>query len=103
MWSKKAIYKRRSCDPQGHRDLVRPRFSRLGFWPGRNEKENAGEMKLSDYPKDWKKITEEIRIKRAKNRCECRGHCALHVGRRCKERHTKKALYARGKVVLTTA
>lgn len=63
--------------------------------------------KTRAYPKDWKEISEWVRFKRAKGRCECRGECGLHKDhpgpRRCEERNGKKAKWARGKVVLTTA
>ncbi len=55
------------------------------------------------YPDDWSEISDRIRFARAGGRCECIGECGLHRGRRCTELHGKPAIYARGKVVLTTA
>lgn len=57
------------------------------------------------YPRDWKEISNRIRFVRAGGRCECPGGpegCGLHRGRRCTERHGEPAVYARGKVILTT-
>ena len=67
-------------------------------------------MNLSDYPKNWKEISAEIRL-RSGGRCECTGECGLHNGRdlidtyngRCKEMNNTKAKYAKGSVILTTA
>lgn len=55
------------------------------------------------YPRDWKDISRRIRFERAESRCECMGHCGLHSARRCVEEHGKKAIYARGIVILTVA
>ena len=55
------------------------------------------------YPADWKEISIRIRSKRAKNRCECRGHCGLHKGRRCVEENHQPAKFAKGTIVLTVA
>lgn len=59
-----------------------------------------------EYPAGWKYFSAWIRFVRADGRCECIGECGLHTsqygGRRCREIHGKKALYARGDVVLTT-
>lgn len=58
------------------------------------------------YPKEWKAISKAIR-ERSGGRCECTGECGLHGGslkpRRCVELHLKKAIWARGRVVLTVA
>lgn len=55
------------------------------------------------YPKDWPAISKRIRQERAGGRCECKGECGLHRGRRCVEQNGQPALYARGTVVLTVA
>jgi hypothetical protein len=55
------------------------------------------------YPKNWKKISDEIRFERAKGQCECEGECGLHHGRRCVEKHGDLARWANGKVILTVA
>lgn len=60
------------------------------------------------YPANWKSFSRSIRENRAGLRCECIGECGLHPAsgdgpRRCIERHMEPAVYARGKVVLTTA
>jgi hypothetical protein len=65
------------------------------------------------YPPHWKAFSLSIRRERAGSRCECRGECGLHPGRfpvngrnlkrRCIERDGAKAVYAKGKVVLTVA
>lgn len=67
-------------------------------------------MNPKDYPANWKKISAEIRS-RSGGRCECFGECGLHNGTdlvdtyngRCREHHGQFAIFARGKVVLTTA
>jgi len=60
----------------------------------------------SKYPQDWKKISAKIR-ERSGGRCECYGECGLHQTnpgpRRCNEQNGSKALWANGKVILTTA
>jgi len=60
----------------------------------------------SKYPKDWKKISLEIRA-RSGGQCECAGECGLHQTtpgpRRCQERNGEKARWAKGKVILTVA
>lgn len=33
------------------------------------------------YPANWKEISERIRFKRAKSRCECTGECGLDHGK----------------------
>ena len=53
------------------------------------------------YPDDWDAISYRIRFDRAGGRCECRGECGLHRGRRCEERHGTNAAWAHGRVVLT--
>lgn len=59
-------------------------------------------MPDGEYPSDWKKISEWIN-RRARGRCECTGHCALHRGIRCAERQGKKGLWMNGKIMLTVA
>ncbi len=58
------------------------------------------------YPKDWKAISAKIRA-RAGGQCECEGECGLHRThpgpRRCIERHSEPARWAKGRVVLTVA
>lgn len=54
------------------------------------------------YPPDWKAISLRIR-NRSRGRCECRGECGLHKGRRCVEINGHKAEFAKGWVVLTVA
>lgn len=58
------------------------------------------------YPKNWKFIVAEI-AERSGGRCECTGECGLHrtTGgpRRCVEVGGQPAIWARGRVVLTTA
>ena len=39
-------------------------------------------MKLSDYPKDWPRISLEVRG-RSLGRCECEGECGRDHGGRC--------------------
>ncbi len=59
------------------------------------------------YPADWEEFSRYIRFVRADGRCECTGECGLHRTnpgpRRCTERHGEKAIWARGKVILTVA
>ena len=59
-------------------------------------------MKRHLYPGNWTEISKCIRA-RAKGRCECLGICGLHHDHRCVEKHGHKAVYARGKIVLTVA
>ena len=58
------------------------------------------------YPADWKRISNAIR-ERSEGRCECMGECGLHRThpgpRRCEEIHGKRALWAKGTVILTVA
>lgn len=54
------------------------------------------------YPKDWKKISLDIR-RRSWGRCECIAECGLHPDWRCFEISGLPALYAKGRVVLTVA
>ena len=56
----------------------------------------------SRYPKNWKDISLRIR-ERAENRCECVGECGLHPWGRCVEKQGRKAFFAKGKIILTTA
>lgn len=64
-------------------------------------------MRRSDYPENWPEIRARI-LERAKDQrgvsqCECEGECGLHHTHRCLERHHRAAIWARGKVTLTTA
>lgn len=59
-------------------------------------------MPSGDYPDGWKHIADRIR-KRAKGRCECTGHCALHRGRRCIEEQGQEGKWMSGKIMLTVA
>lgn len=56
------------------------------------------------YPKDWKRISREIRMERAGGRCECRGECGrgTHKGR-CPNFHGGPAYGTGSLVILTTA
>ena len=54
------------------------------------------------YPSHWRVIRQSV-LERAALRCECTGQCGLHRERRCVERHGERALWARGKIVLTIA
>ena len=58
------------------------------------------------YPKDWKAISAGIKA-RAGGQCECEGECGLHRThpgpRRCQERQGARAVWARGRIVLTVA
>ncbi len=54
------------------------------------------------YPPDWRELVAQVRA-RAAGRCECAGECGLHPGRRCSEVQGEPALWARGKIMLTTA
>src|SRR3990167_4069474 len=80
-------------------------------WPGCKTDTPGQEEGVSDkslYPANWKSFSHSIRVDRAEYRCECIGECGLHPEtndgpRRCTERHMQPAVYARGKVVLTTA
>ena len=40
---------------------------------------------------------------RAEDRCECLDECGLHPWGRCVEKNGRKAFFAKGKIVLTTA
>lgn len=59
------------------------------------------------YPPNWKEISAFIRHVRAEEQCECVGECGLHRThpgpRRCVERNHTPAVWARGRVILTTA
>ena len=63
-------------------------------------------VKRELYPKNWEEISLAIR-KRSDGRCECTGECGLHCRtngvHRCWEMNGKKALFAKGKIVLTVA
>ncbi len=58
------------------------------------------------YPPDWKAISARIKA-RAAGQCECAGECGLHRThpgpRRCSERQSEPAQWAKGRVVLTVA
>lgn len=56
----------------------------------------------SRYPKNWKEISLRIR-ERSGGRCECTTECGLHAEWRCVEVHGTPAIFAKGKVILTTA
>jgi hypothetical protein len=55
------------------------------------------------YPADWAEISERIRHRRARRRCECRGECGEHKGRRCAARNGHPHPATGSKVVLTVA
>jgi len=64
----------------------------------------------ADYPKNWKQFSLDIRVMRARLRCECTGECGLHgaglfqtKARRCVEMDGEKAKWAKGRVMLTVA
>lgn len=55
------------------------------------------------YPKNWRTIVALVAI-RSGGQCECTSECGLHTTTgRCIERHGQKAIFAKGKVVLTCA
>jgi len=58
------------------------------------------------YPMDWNEVVCRVR-ERSGNRCECTGQCGLHKftggPRRCEERNGAEAVFAKGRIVLTTA
>lgn len=62
------------------------------------------------YPPEWSKVSQFIRVERAQGQCECPGgvgYCGLHAThpgpRRCVERDRQPAIWAQGRVILTTA
>lgn len=56
------------------------------------------------YPDNWKSEVVPAVRERSGNRCECTGECGLHkTTGRCTERHERRARWARGIVILTTA
>jgi hypothetical protein len=59
-------------------------------------------MPEGQYPDNWKEITDAVEA-RSGGRCECTGECGLHRGVRCQEIDGEPAMFANGKVVLTTA
>lgn len=61
------------------------------------------ESEKARYPANWPAISLRIRKERAKDRCECDGRCGHDHGGRCVEENAKKALFFRGKVILTVA
>ena len=59
----------------------------------------------SKYPANWREIVARIAL-RADGQCECLGGpnwCGLHHEHRCVERNGEPAIFAKGKIVLTTA
>jgi hypothetical protein len=58
------------------------------------------------YPPQWKLFAAQIR-ERSHRQCECTGECGLHqpnpAPRRCIERHGTWAVFAKGRIRLTTA
>lgn len=60
-----------------------------------------------EYPPNWYEFSQFIRFERAQGQCECEGECGLHSThpgpRRCVEQHGAWAVFAAGRVVLTTA
>lgn len=71
--------------------------------PGRSDASKAAlKARLARYPKDWKVTVERIK-ERAQGRCECVDECGLHPWGRCVERQGRKAFFAKGKIILTTA
>lgn len=58
------------------------------------------------YPPEWPAIRAACLL-RAQEQCECLGECGLHCThpgpRRCVEQQHMPALWARGRIVLTTA
>lgn len=60
----------------------------------------------TQYPPEWATIRRAV-LARAQGQCECLGECGLHRThpgpRRCVERQHQPALWARGRIVLTTA
>lgn len=57
------------------------------------------------YPKDWNRISDEIRFVRAGGRCECHGECGArpHGEGRCEAVHLQPHPLTGKKVRLTTA
>lgn len=66
------------------------------------ESRAALKARLARYPKDWKATVERLR-ERAEGRCECVAECGLHPWGRCIEKQGRKAFFAKGKIMLTTA
>ena len=62
----------------------------------------ALKARLARYPKGWKMTVEIIR-ERAEGQCECVSECGLHPWGRCVEKQGRKAFFANGKIMLTTA
>ena len=67
----------------------------------------SGKLRLTDYPANWRDVSRFIRLDRAQGQCECTGECGLHRThpgpRRCIERDRQPAVWAKGRVILTTA
>src|SRR3990167_8391320 len=69
----------------------------------------SGKLRLSDYPANWREVSRYVRFGRAQGRCECTGlglcglHCTHPGPHRCVERDREPAVWARGRVILTTA
>lgn len=63
--------------------------------------------KKPTYPPEWEGLSKHVRFVRAGERCECEGECGLHRThpgpRRCVEVNDRPAVWAKGRVVLTTA
>lgn len=66
------------------------------------ESKAALQRRLARYPVDWDEVVARLR-ERAEGRCECVDECGLHPWGRCVERQGRKAFFAKGKIVLTTA
>lgn len=64
-------------------------------------------INVKRYPPYWEQFSNWVRFDRAHGQCECTGQCGLHGAtpgtRRCTETHRRKARYAKGTVILTTA
>ena len=67
----------------------------------------SGTLRLWDYPPNWREVSRYVRFERAQGQCECTGQCGLHCThpgpRRCIECDREPALWAKGRVILTTA
>ena len=55
------------------------------------------------YPENWKAIVSKV-AERSGGQCECMGECGLHTTTgRCIEKNGEPAVFAKGKIILTTA
>jgi hypothetical protein len=67
----------------------------------------SGKLSRHHYPPQWGALSQFVRFERAQGQCECMGECGLHRTnpgpRRCVERHGQPAVWAKGRVILTTA